>query len=129
MCERDDPTARNVLGGPLAVCSLDPLTGWRRDGRCVTGPDDVGSHVVCAQVTAEFLAFTAARGNDLATPRPEFRFPGLKPGDFWCLCASRWEEARRAGVAPPVRLEASHEKAKALVSEEHLKTYALPSMV
>lgn len=98
--------AKNVLGGELEVCSLSPLTGFYRDGCCHTGAGDVGMHVVCAQVTAEFLAYTKAQGNDLTTPTPYF--PGLKPGDRWCLCASRWLEAKRAGVAPPVILSATH---------------------
>lgn len=101
--------ARNVLGGPLAVCGCDPLTGFTRNGSCETGPRDAGSHTVCAVVTDAFLAFSASRGNDLTTPRGGF--PGLKDGDRWCLCVSRWEEARRAGRAPPVMLDACHEAA------------------
>lgn len=100
--------ARNVLGGPLDICSLDPRTGFYRDGCCDTGPHDAGSHTVCAIVTGDFLAFSAYVGNDLVTPRPEWMFPGLKPGDRWCLCAGRWEQARRAGVAPKVVLAATH---------------------
>lgn len=96
---------RNLLGAPLTVCSTQPLTGYFRDGRCVTGPEDLGVHVVCAQVTEAFLTFTRDRGNDLVTPRPGFA--GLRPGDRWCLCASRWTEARAAGAAPPVVLEAT----------------------
>ena len=99
---------RNVLGGDLEPCSVDPLTGYFRDGCCRTGADDVGVHVVCARMTAEFLAFSRDAGNDLVTPRPEFGFPGLQPGDRWCLCASRWVEALAAGVAPPVVLAATH---------------------
>lgn len=102
------PAARNVLGGPLAECSRDPLTGWFRDGCCRTDENDHGSHTVCAVVTEEFLAFSKGVGNDLSTPRPEFRFPGLRPGDRWCLCAMRWEEARRAGCAPRVALAATN---------------------
>lgn len=98
----------NVLGTPLQDCSLDPLTGFYRTGCCETGSDDDGFHLVCVQVTAEFLAFSRQRGNDLSTPRPEMSFPGLKPGDRWCLCAPRWQEALDAGVAPPVHLEATH---------------------
>lgn len=98
--------ARNVLGGELADCSLDPLTGFYRDGCCETGADDIGVHTVCAVMTAEFLEFSMSRGNDLLTPR--FGFPGLRPGDRWCLCASRWVEAMEAGLAPPVVLEATH---------------------
>lgn len=112
--------ARNVFGEPLEPCSLDPLTGFYRDGCCETGPDDSGSHTVCAIMTEEFLRFSVVRGNDLVTPRPEFRFVGLKPGDRWCLCVRRWEEARRAGVAPPVVLEATHEAALRVVELEEL---------
>jgi hypothetical protein len=98
----------NVLGGPLLPCSVAPLTGFFRDGCCNTGPQDRGLHVVCAVVTGEFLRFSLAAGNDLSTPAPAYGFPGLKPGDRWCLCAARWEEARRAGAAPKVLLEATH---------------------
>lgn len=118
------PNARNVLGGPLRACSYDPLTGYLRDGCCHTGPHDVGRHVVCAKVTAEFLAFSLQRGNDLITPRPEWRFPGLKPGDRWCLCAMRWKEALDAGVAPPVILEATHAAALQLLSLSDLQAHA-----
>jgi uncharacterized protein (DUF2237 family) len=100
--------ARNVLGGKLVLCSADPLTGFTRSGCCETGPEDVGSHTVCAVMTATFLAFSKARGNDLSTPRPEYGFPGLRPGDRWCLCAPRWQEAFLAGKAPSVVLEATH---------------------
>lgn len=117
--------ARNVLGGVLLPCSVAPLTGFFRDGCCNTGPHDVGLHVVCAQVSAEFLAFSKARGNDLSTPRPEYGFAGLNPGDRWCLCAARWEEARRAGLAPPVLLEATHIAALEVVELAHLKAHAL----
>lgn len=120
-------SARNVLGGELGICSLQPRTGFFRDGCCQTGPQDVGRHVVCAEVTAEFLAFTRARGNDLSTPVPEWGFPGLKPGDRWCLCAQRWREALEAGVAPPVVLEATHEAALRYVSLDDLKRHAGPS--
>lgn len=112
--------SRNVFGEPLEPCSTAPMTGFYRDGCCETGPDDTGSHTVCAIVTEEFLRFSVSRGNDLVTPRPEFRFPGLKPGDRWCLCAARWEEARRAGVAPPVVLEATHEAALRVVELDDL---------
>ena len=101
----------NVVGGELLECSTDPLTGFYRDGCCGTGPEDVGSHTVCAVMTHEFLEFSRLAGNDLSTPRPEFAFPGLKPGDRWCVCAERWLEAHRAGVAPPVVLAATHERA------------------
>ena len=98
----------NVLGGRLEPCSMQPLTGFTRNGCCDTGPDDVGSHTVCAVVTAEFLAFSRTRGNDLSTPRPEYGFPGLQPGDRWCLCAPRWQEALAAGCAPRVVLAATN---------------------
>jgi uncharacterized protein (DUF2237 family) len=116
---------RNVLGQPLATCSTDPLTGFTRSGCCETGAGDVGIHVVCAQVTAEFLAFSRSRGNDLSTPVPAFEFPGLKPGDRWCLCAQRWQEALEAGVAPPVVLAATHVSALEFVSLDDLKRHAL----
>jgi uncharacterized protein (DUF2237 family) len=115
---------RNVLGTPLAVCSLAPQTGFYRDGRCATGPDDRGVHVVCAEVTRAFLDFTGARGNDLVTPVPG-RFPGLRPGDRWCLCAARWEEARVAGVAPPVVLEATEARALDFIPRAALEAHAL----
>lgn len=99
---------QNVFGEPLEVCSQDPLTGFFRDGCCGTGPMDRGRHVVCAEMTAEFLAFSKARGNDLSTPRPEFNFPGLKPGNRWCVCLERWIEAAVEGVIAPVALEATH---------------------
>lgn len=121
-----DTKARNVLGGELATCSLDPLTGFFRDGCCNTGPMDHGTHTVCVSVTADFLQYSFSRGNDLITPRPEFRFPGLKPGDRWCLCASRWEEARLMGVAPPVYLSATHRKTLSIVDLAHLKANAAP---
>jgi uncharacterized protein len=100
--------AKNVLGGKLLACSMNPLTGFFRDGCCNTSPQDIGSHTVCAVMTAEFLAFSKAKGNDLSTPRPEFGFAGLKPGDRWCLCAPRWQEALLAQAAPKVVLAASH---------------------
>jgi uncharacterized protein len=118
--------ALNVLGQPLAPCSQgEPLTGFYRDGDCSTGPDDLGRHVVCARVTAQFLAFSKARGNDLSTPVPAFGFPGLKPGDRWCLCAARWKEALEADAAPRVVLTATHQKALEIVSLEDLKRYAI----
>lgn len=110
----DDATpskALNVLGGPLQTCSLDPRTGFTRTGCCETGPQDTGSHTVCAEVTAAFLDYSRGQGNDLSTPRPEYGFAGLKPGDRWCLCASRWQEALGAGCAPSVVLGACHEAA------------------
>jgi len=115
----------NVLGGPLLPCSVAPLTGFFRDGCCNTGPEDLGLHVVCVEVTAEFLTFSRAAGNDLTTPIPEYGFPGLKPGDRWCRCAARWEEARRAGIAPPVLLEATHVAALEVCSLDDLKAHAL----
>jgi uncharacterized protein (DUF2237 family) len=114
----------NVLGQPLQLCSEEPLTGWYRDGCCRTDENDNGRHVVCAIVTAEFLAFSAAQGNDLITPRPEFGFDGLVPGDRWCLCASRWEEARIAGFAPEIVLEATHKKALETIALGHLQAHA-----
>jgi uncharacterized protein (DUF2237 family) len=115
----------NVLGEPLAPCSEEPLTGFFRDGCCNTAPEDLGLHVVCVQVSAEFLEFSQQRGNDLITPIPEFSFPGLKPGDQWCLCAARWQEALNAGVAPRVRLAATHAAALKVVKLADLKKYAL----
>ncbi|MEI6418236.1 MAG: DUF2237 domain-containing protein [Sphingomonadales bacterium] len=117
--------ARNVLGGPLETCSVNPLTGWWRDGCCNTDANDRGLHTVCAVMTVEFLAFSQSVGNDLSTPRPEFGFPGLKPGDRWCLCAARWEEARRAGFAPDVVLEATHEKTLEVTMLGHLQAHAV----
>jgi uncharacterized protein (DUF2237 family) len=121
--ERDSDV--NVVGGALLPCSEEPLTGFYRDGCCATGPEDLGSHTVCAVVTAEFLAFSASVGNDLSTPRPEWGFPGLQPGDRWCVCASRWLEAEQAGCAPPVVLGATHERALEIVPIERLSAYAV----
>lgn len=117
-------TARNVLGGTLEPCSMRPLTGFFRDGCCNTGPSDVGSHTVCAVMTLEFLEFSRRAGNDLLTPRPEFGFPGLKQGDRWCVCAARWLEAFEIGLAPPVVLEATHERALEILDLPELKAYA-----
>ena len=117
-------SARNVLGEPLEPCGSDPMTGFYRDGCCETGPEDRGSHTVCAVVTEEFLAYTASRGNDLSTPVPAYGFPGLKAGDRWCLCASRWREAHAAGKAPRVRLAATNEAALKLVPLEELTSMA-----
>ena len=117
--------ALNVLDTPLLACSFDPLTGYYRDGCCNTDHNDHGSHVVCATVTQAFLDFSVSRGNDLVTPRPEFRFAGLKAGDRWSLCARRWLEASQAGVAPPVVLEATHRKALEIVTIEQLQACAL----
>jgi len=115
----------NVLGGRLEPCSVEPRTGFFRDGCCNTGPEDLGLHVICARMTAAFLAFSAERGNDLSTPQPEAGFAGLKPGDRWCLCAGRWREALDAGVAPPVVLSATHEEALAVVTLDALKRHAV----
>ena len=117
--------AFNVLGTTLLPCSYDPLTGYYRDGCCNTAEDDSGSHVVCVRVTAEFLKFSAQRGNDLVTPHPQHRFRGLQPGDRWCLCAQRWHEAFQAGVAPPVILESTHERALDFVTLAALQANAL----
>lgn len=124
---RFDPRehARNVLGEKLQSCSERPLTGFYRDGCCHVGPEDLGVHSVCAVMTREFLEFSRARGNDLLTPAPEFGFPGLKPGDRWCLCAARWKEALEAGRAPRVVLAATHEATLEFVSLEDLKRYAI----
>jgi uncharacterized protein (DUF2237 family) len=121
MAERE----RNVLGGPLETCSLRPRTGFFRDGCCNTGPDDFGLHVVCAQMTAEFLAFSREQGNDLSAPMPELGFPGLVPGDRWCVCAGRWREAFDAGCAPPVVLGATHEETLAVIPLDALRRHAL----
>lgn len=118
-------SARNVLGTKLTPCGYDPKTGFYRDGCCNTGPEDRGNHSVCAIVTTEFLAISKSRGNDLSSPVPAFGFPGLKPGDRWCLCAARWEEARKVGLAPKVDLEATHERALEAVSLADLKAYSL----
>jgi uncharacterized protein len=115
----------NVLGGALEACSLDPLTGWFRDGSCRTGPDDHGSHTVCAVVTAEFLAHQRAIGNDLATPRPEFHFPGLAPGDRWCVTAPNWLLAHRDGAAAPVVLAATNRRVLEMVPLEVLREHAV----
>lgn len=116
---------KNVLGGELDCCCTNPMTGFYRDGFCSTGAGDVGIHIVCAQMTQEFLEFSRSRGNDLITPMPLYSFPGLKPGDRWCLCASRWKEAFDAGVAPPIILSATHAAAIEYASLEELKQYAL----
>jgi uncharacterized protein (DUF2237 family) len=118
-----------VLGGPLQSCSFDPLTGWLRDGCCTTDARDEGSHLICTRVTAGFLNFQLERGNNLIAPRPELRFAGLKPGDRWCVCASRWREAYEAGFAPQVVLEATHERALEFVPLEWLREHALPGQV
>ena len=115
----------NVFGAPLEVCCKRPMTGFYRDGYCNTGPMDTGTHTVCAHMTEEFLAFSARAGNDLSTPRPEYDFPGLQPGDRWCLCARRWEEAEMAGCAPKVWLRRTNMKTLQIVALETLKKHAL----
>lgn len=120
-----DGRQKNVLGGPLALCSEDPVTGFYRTGCCETGPQDHGVHTVCAIMTAEFLSFSKDKGNDLSTPRPEFGFAGLKPGDQWCLCASRWLEAYEAGKAPLVSLAATNIASLHIVPLEALKSKAM----
>lgn len=117
--------ARNVLGDELQICSLSPLTGFIRSGACETGPEDLGSHTVCAQMTEAFLQYSRQRGNDLVTPMPEYGFPGLKQGDRWCLCAARWLEAAEAGYAPPVILEATHARALQKIALADLEYHAL----
>ncbi len=119
-----DPS-RNVLGGELAPCGGEPVTGFYRDGCCNTGPQDQGSHTVCAEVTEEFLTFSREAGNDLSTPAPQFGFPGLRTGDRWCVCAARWREALAAGIAPPVVMAATHERALEIVRLDDLKAHAL----
>jgi uncharacterized protein (DUF2237 family) len=116
---------RNVFGEPLRPCSMDPLTGFFRTGACAAGPDDVGRHLICCEMTAEFLAFSKSVGNDLSTPRPEMAFPGLNPGDRWCLVAPRWVEAHEAGVAPRVLLLSTHEGALRYTDLKTLRAYAL----
>ena len=122
---RTTEKALNVLGQPLAPCSLDPVTGFYRDGCCNTDYDDTGIHTVCVRVTAKFLAFSKQRGNDLSTPMEEFGFPGLQPGDQWCLCAGRWKEALDADMAPQVVLAATHEETLAIVALADLKRHAV----
>jgi uncharacterized protein len=117
--------AQNVLGGELQPCNHNPLTGFFRDGCCNTGAEDYGVHTVCTRVTAEFLTFSAGAGNDLSTPHPEWGFEGLRPGDQWCLCASRWQEAFEAGMAPPVVLEATHASTLEWVGLNDLQKYAV----
>jgi uncharacterized protein (DUF2237 family) len=121
--------ALNVLGSALVPCSYDPLTGFYRDGCCKTDAQDAGSHVICAKVTQEFLDFSITVGNDLSTPRPQYRFAGLNAGDRWCLCARRWQEAFQAGLAPPVVLESTHERALDFVTLAQLQTCALAKSV
>lgn len=119
------PQGKNVFGEPIQPCSLSPITGWYRNGCCDTGPGDYGMHVVCTEVTEEFLEFSREAGNDLSTPVPEYGFPGLKPGDRWCVCVTRWKEAYEAGVIAPVVLEATHISALEFVSLEELREHAV----
>ena len=120
-----DEAPKNVLGGPLQMCSLSPRTGFFRNGRCDVDDQDVGCHAVCAQVTEEFLVYSRNQGNDLSSPSPMFQFPGLQPGDRWCICAPRWKEALDAGKAPPVVLAATHERALDYVELEDLLAHAI----
>jgi uncharacterized protein (DUF2237 family) len=122
-------SAKNVLGRPLEPCSSNPLTGWYRNGCCDTGPGDMGVHVVCAVMTSDFLEFSRSCGNDLSTPVPEYRFPGLRPGDRWCLCAARWKEAFEAGRAPKVVLEATHMSALEFIDLDDLVLHAVEESV
>ena len=119
---------KNVIGGRLLPCSVSPRTGFYRDGCCNTGPEDVGMHVVCVQMTEPFLDFSREHGNDLSTPVPEHDFPGLAPGDRWCVCVARWREAFDAGVAPPVVLTATHEETLAVVTLDALKRHAVQDL-
>lgn len=119
------PVDKNVLGQELGTCCTSPMTGFYRDGCCRTGPQDLGMHVVCVEVSEEFLEFSKAKGNDLSTPIPDFEFPGLKSGDRWCLCALRWKEAMENGKAPHVILTSTHESALEVISLEDLKKYAI----
>lgn len=125
MSGRNGSGAKNVLGTPLEPCSLDPVTGFYRNGCCDTGAGDVGLHTVCAEMTEEFLEFSRIQGNDLSTPMPMYDFPGLQPGDHWCLCALRWKEAFEAGMAPRVNLAATHISTLEFISLEELQPYAL----
>jgi uncharacterized protein (DUF2237 family) len=123
----DETRGQNVLGGELEPCCFDPVTGFYRDGTCRTGAGDVGVHAVCAVMTEEFLAFSSAVGNDLSTPRPEWGFRGLVPGDRWCVCAPRWQEALEADEAPPVVLSATHAAALEFCSLADLRAHAVGS--
>ena len=118
-----DEKPKNILGTELQSCCTDPITGFLRDGYCRTNQMDLGTHVICAVVTDEFLEFTKSKGNDLSTPRPEYQFPGLTAGDGWCLCAMRWKEAYDAGAAPPLKPEATHEKALEVIDKSSLEKY------
>jgi uncharacterized protein (DUF2237 family) len=120
------PAALNVLGEPLELCSCEPLTGWFRDGSCRSNPADLGRHSVCCEVTEAFLSYSRAQGNDLSTPAPAYGFPGLKPGDHWCVCAPRWLEAYEDGMAPPVRLAATEQSALEVIPLDLLQRHATP---
>ncbi len=120
----DPLTSRNVLGEPLVICGCEPMTGWFRDGSCRTDPRDHGRHTVCCVVNEAFLSYSRAQGNDLTTPAPAYGFPGLKPGDHWCVCAARWLEAYQDGMAPPVRLEACEASTLAVIPLELLQDHA-----
>lgn len=124
MMNGPDPSPKNVLGQPLQACCFEPMTGYYRDGFCNTGAADYGVHTVCAVMTDDFLSYTSSCGNDLSTPRPEYGFPGLKPGDKWCLCVSRWAEAEKAGKAPKVYLPGCHENSLKVVTLELLQSYS-----
>lgn len=124
MADSKEMNSKNVLGTALESCCTSPMTGFYRDGTCHTGPQDRGVHVVCAELTEAFLSYTKAQGNDLSTPQPLYNFPGLNPGDKWCLCAARWKEAMEDGVAPPVVLASTHEAALKYVPIETLKEHA-----
>lgn len=125
MTDETTTKSKNVIGTPLKGCCSDPMTGFYRDGFCRTGTGDHGVHVVCVRMTAEFLAYSKQQGNDLSTPMPEYSFPGLTPGDCWCLCAPRWQEALEAGMAPQVRLESTHISALEFINLSDLKEHAL----
>ncbi|MBC8404483.1 MAG: DUF2237 domain-containing protein [Planctomycetes bacterium] len=127
MANNNNGAGRNVLGEPLQPCCMAPLTGFYRDGLCRTGPDDVGLHTICIQADARFLEFSTKVGNDLSTPIPAFGFPGLKPGDKWCLCVERWAEALQAGVAPMVVLEATHISVLEFVEMDDLRSHEVPT--
>jgi uncharacterized protein (DUF2237 family) len=125
MLEEEQRPQKNVFGEPLATCSDSPRTGFFRDGCCNTGPQDLGSHTVCTVMTDDFLLFSKRAGNDLSTPMPDYGFPGLKPGDRWCLCAARWQEAFEAGKAPKVVLSATHADALMIIDLQDLKRFAI----
>lgn len=125
---KDQNTVLNVLGSALELCSCDPMTGWFRDGHCKSDPSDQGQHTVCCVMTESFLSYSKALGNDLSTPMPAYGFPGLKPGDHWCVCAPRWKQALEDGMAPPVRLEATERDALALIPLEVLRDHAYQGM-